>query len=795
MSINRAFRLRTAYTCSVALCAILLSTCILSADDGTLIIFRNSAPRLISLWGGGGSEQIVMKSDGTVWDWGYNSFGQVGNGTTNNSCVPAQVLGPGGVGYLAPVAAIMGGEQHNFALKPDGTVWSWGWNNYGQLGDGSTNWGGIGNYSTTPVKVTNLTSIVSLGGRGYHSLALKSDGTVWAWGCNRYGELGVGVIFTGTNVPVQVIGLVNPVCVIGSGFSSFALMPDGTVRAWGKGTDGECGDGAGVDRYTPVQVTGLSNVVAVSGGWFNNLALKSDGTVWAWGSNASGEVGDGTTIQRNVPVQVTTLGTNAVSVWAGDGNSMALLSDGTVWKWGANQYGEQGDGTSDTNSHPLPKQVSGFSNVAFAVCRDYHDICIKWDGTVWVWGDNWGGGCGDSSGNSVLTPRLLAGLVSNNVIPFAQSFESDANGFSMVGTNWWYASSSAMAVVTTNNYTNDYHGTFPVPGSHQRTLQIDGLVTNRFCPSFYSNVWVDVILQVNPWTNPALPGADSLTNAAFALLITTNRHLAVWNCTNAPALGNGWTELSDANIFSSRYVRVTIETAYASDCNGFFYYRVRLNGMPSINPKTWYAVANTAQNWFGDVSFEGHFQVDDLVVGNTDPFDGSQITNRVAGNALPGSTAYPIHKPGPGSQIDWARPLSTGLVTALPLNDGAGAMFYDAVKTQSYQAVTLAGTPTGGLPPTWITPQVTADYPWIGPAIDNNGATAQAIQSSLQWQDVINNVTVLGIRMPRSSIRSIPTPLAESWTPRDRPSSRCISTFRAEEAWFQPPGVTLQEAP
>src|SRR5438552_7932940 len=148
-----------------------------AADDGTLLMFRNppdSSARITSIWGGGGSEQIVLKSDRTVWDWGLNSAGELGNGTTNNSAVPVQVLGPGGVGYLNSITAILGGELHNFALKSDGTVWAWGLNVFGQLGDGSTNWGTFSNRSVTPVQVFGLTSVKSLGGRGYHSMALKS---------------------------------------------------------------------------------------------------------------------------------------------------------------------------------------------------------------------------------------------------------------------------------------------------------------------------------------------------------------------------------------------------------------------------------------------------------------------------------------------------------------------------------------------------------------------------------------------------------------------------------------------
>ena len=119
----------------------------------------------------------------------------------------------------------------------------------------------------------------------------------------------------------------------------------------------------------------------------------------------------------------------------------------------------------------------------------------------------------------------------------------------------------------------------------------------------------------------------------------------------------------------------------------------------------------------------------------------AQTTFSLAGITVPGLAVYPAHKPAPGSTINWQHPLASGLVTAVPLSEGEGAMFYDAVNQQSYPARTLAGSPTGAQPPTWFTPPTTLDYPWLGPAVSNNGATAQAIQSTLAWQDVINNVT------------------------------------------------------
>ena len=660
-----------------SLVANLLSPSNVSAADGTLVVLRNSAARITSIWGGGGSEQIVLRSDGTVWDWGLNSAGELGNGTTNNSALPLQVVGPGGVGYLTSITAIMGGELHNFALRSDGTVWSWGFNYFGQLGDGSTNWGNFTNRSTTPVQVFGLTSVKSLGGRGYHSLALKNDGTIWCWGDNASGQLGIGVAFpgsggnSGTNRPVQVIGLTNPASIAGGGFFSLALMPDSTVRAWGDNSSGQCGDGTTSNRYSPVTVVGLSNVVQISGGWFHAMALKADGTAWAWGENSRGELGNGSTTNCLTPVQVAGL-SNVVSVWGGDNNSMALLADGTVWKWGENQYGELGNGTVDdgTVPHPMPQIVPGFTNVAVAICRDYHCICVKWDGTVWVWGDNRYGGCGDLTGNSVLRPRLMPGLVSNNTIPYGESFESYANGFSLPGTNFWYSDNPAAAVVAATNYAGVYSGTYPIAGSHAQSLQVNGLVTNRFCPSLYSNVFVDMIVQVNAPTNPVLPTADTLTNAAFGFCITSNRHLAVWNRTNAPAAGSGWTELGDADISTNSFCRITIQADYTPDMNGIPYYSIWVNGVPSTSPRPKYASADSSQPWFGEIVASGRFQLDDLVIGTNKTFYALQASSTGYGGSISPAGAVIV---APGSTNAFSMTASNWYYLSSVVVDGGNA--------------------------------------------------------------------------------------------------------------------------
>jgi len=198
----------------------------------------------------------------------------------------------------------------------------------------------------------------------------------------------------------------------------------------------------------------------------------------------------------------------------------------------------------------------------------------------------------------------------NNTIPYIESFESYSNGFSLAGTNGWYAEDSGMALVVTNDAIG-YDGIFPIPGTHQSALQVDGAVTNRFSPSTDLNVWVDFIMEGKYWTDPIMPVSS---NTPFALCVTTNGHIAVWNCTNPPSPGNGWSELQDTSVASNQFVRVTLEAAYNRDNKGEFYYRVFLNGLPSLEPQTWYAAADTNENYFGDFLAQGRFELDDLVV-------------------------------------------------------------------------------------------------------------------------------------------------------------------------------------
>ncbi|MGE5841764.1 MAG: hypothetical protein ACM335_05770, partial [Deltaproteobacteria bacterium] len=238
----------------------------------------------------GYGHSLALKKDGTLWAWGDNSSGQLGNGTTENHNIPTRVAD------LTEVIAIAAGQYHNLALKKDGTLWAWGANGDGQLGDGSFH------TRTRPVQVSGLSHIVSVAAGGYHGLAVQRDQRVWAWGRNWNGQVGDFAYDLVTN-PVLVEGLSGVVFVAAGASYSLALKSNGTVWAWGENTRGQLGNSAFQSSRTPVQVSDLVGVIGLAAGVNHSLALRNDGTVWAWGENGSGQLGDGTFGSQNAPVQ------------------------------------------------------------------------------------------------------------------------------------------------------------------------------------------------------------------------------------------------------------------------------------------------------------------------------------------------------------------------------------------------------------------------------------------------------------------------------------------------------------
>jgi alpha-tubulin suppressor-like RCC1 family protein len=290
--------------------------------DGTRVDRFSSVPVVnlanVVAMSAGAYSSFAVRGDGTVWGWGANFYGELGAGPgiETRRRTPAQVL------YLTDAIDVDTTLGHTLALLRDGTVRAWGHNGYGELGDGTMN------QRYTAVPVSGLTGVVAVAAGQYHSLALRSDGTVWAWGRNISGELGVGSAVERSLTPIQISDLTGVVDIDAGSGHSLALKSDGTVWAWGANGTGQIGDGGTVTRFVPTHVSGLTSAVAIAAGSIHTLALLQDGTVWAWGANFSGELGDGTTTDRHSPTRMqTALHWGAIS--AGGGYSLAIIRDGT----------------------------------------------------------------------------------------------------------------------------------------------------------------------------------------------------------------------------------------------------------------------------------------------------------------------------------------------------------------------------------------------------------------------------------------------------------------------------------
>ncbi|MFO7897935.1 MAG: hypothetical protein R6V58_02620 [Planctomycetota bacterium] len=319
-------------------------------------------------------------------------------------CIAAAFLG---IALLAGCAAteparapVAGGGGHTLRIRGDGQVWAWGLNWRGELGDGT------GKDSNVPVQSAAPSGIVALSSIGAHVTAVRGDGRLFAWGYNSHGQVGNGETGRREARPVPVRGpggngVLNGVrAAAAGGYHSLAVCRDGAVRAWGCNMDGRLGDGTTTDRHAPVRVEGLDGVLAVAAGLKHSVALKEDGTVWCWGDNLYGQLGDGANEARRTPVRVPGLA-DVKAIAAGWHHTMALRKDGTVWAWGCNHFGQLGDGAADRNR---PVQVRELDGVRKIAAGGLHSLALGADGTLRAWGWNYRGQLGDGTQISRSTP-------------------------------------------------------------------------------------------------------------------------------------------------------------------------------------------------------------------------------------------------------------------------------------------------------------------------------------------------------------------------------------------------------
>ena len=363
---------------------------------------------------GGGSHSVLLQRDGTVWCWGANTYGQLGNGTTDASHTPLRVEG------LTGIIGVTAGLNHTVALKDDGTVWTWGRNNRGQLGNDSTD------DSAVPVQVGAagdfLMGVTAVAAGVEHTVALLADGSVWAWGYNLRGQLGDGTQ-TRRLIPVPVQTgvaenyLTGVELIAAGGEHTVVLKSDGTVWAWGLNSHGQLGDGSQINQELPVQVITcadfaepLQGVVALAAGRLHSLALGTNGKVWAWGANDNQQLGNTESgLHEVLPVEVSDLD-NIVFAEAGWNHSLALKQDGTAWTWGHNDHGQLGDGTfgddGDVNLRQVvaPSGEGTLEEISSITGGSLHTLALQDDDTVWAWGYNHSGRLGDGTENSTNRP-------------------------------------------------------------------------------------------------------------------------------------------------------------------------------------------------------------------------------------------------------------------------------------------------------------------------------------------------------------------------------------------------------
>jgi len=357
-----------------------------------------------------GAHVLAMRN-GTVWSWGHNLYGQVGDGTNINREYPVQI------DDFMFVTDVSAGGSTSLALKQDGTVWSWGNNDHGQLGTGST----LPATSNRPVRVANLSSVTAISAGSSHSLALKSDGTVWAWGWNPLGELGIGTTdFDAHPTPVQVPGLSNIVKIFAGDSISYAIKTDGTVFGWGFAFLGKLGDGgSGSIISSPLAIPSLSGAIAFASGGGATLARKQDGTVLSYGHNLLGRLGRGLVNFDIFPVPTQISDLLATSATAGGVHFMVAEPGGTVKVFGGNDSGQLGLGFTDSSPHPSPVLVPGLTNVFETAAGALSSFALVGNantgGTVRAWGSNRFGVLGlGIPGNPTTPPYTKIATVPEN---------------------------------------------------------------------------------------------------------------------------------------------------------------------------------------------------------------------------------------------------------------------------------------------------------------------------------------------------------------------------------------------
>ena len=323
---------------------------------------------------GSGITSFGIKTDGTLWAWGNNSVGQLGIGTTFDKYIPVQI------GFDNDWKYISAGNAHTLAIKNDGSLWAWGDNWYGQIGDESSE-----KMQLIPMHIGTDTDWAEIAVGDEHTIALKNDGSLWAWGQNNNGQLGDST-FINQNRPTRVGNSLDWFHIYAGGFSSFAIKKDGSLYGWGQNYSFQLGDLSILDRNTPRKIGSSTNWKKISSGHTHTLAIKTDGTLWAWGTSANWD-----SLGISKTPRLVEFGTGWQNISLGSQSFFGIKNDGTLWACGRNKYGNLGDGTNINRLNPVKIGANNnWKEISFFMASQSNQ-------TLWTWGVNDYGQIGDGT--------------------------------------------------------------------------------------------------------------------------------------------------------------------------------------------------------------------------------------------------------------------------------------------------------------------------------------------------------------------------------------------------------------